>query len=100
MATTYEPDPSSQPLKGIRVIEVGLFHAGPTATGMLASLGAEVIKVEDPKSVDPVRNARRLYGQDASLANGSTTAFEAYNDPLGDPLNVAKGTATPNRSGK
>ena len=79
MATTYEPDPSSQPLKGIRVLEVGLFHAGPTATGMLASLGAEVIKVEDPKSADPVRKATRLYGQDASLPNGSTTAFEAYN---------------------
>lgn len=79
MATTFEPDPLSQPLAGIRVIEVGLFHAGPTATGMLASLGAEVIKVEDPKSVDPVRNAKRLYGQDASLVNGSTTAFEAYN---------------------
>ena len=79
MATTFEPDPSSQPLAGIRVIEVGLFHAGPTATGMLASLGAEVIKVEDPSSADPVRKAKRLYGQDASLANGSTTAFEAYN---------------------
>lgn len=79
MATTFEPDPSSQPLAGIRVIEVGLFHAGPTATGMLASLGAEVIKVEDPIGADPVRKAKRLYGQDASLANGSTTAFEAYN---------------------
>ncbi len=79
MASTYIPDPQAQPLAGIRVIEVGLFHAGPTATGMLASLGAEVIKVEDPKSADPVRKATRLYGQDASLPNGSTTAFEAYN---------------------
>lgn len=79
MAATFEPDPSSQPLAGIRVVEVGLFHAGPIATGMLAALGAEVIKIEDPKSPDPVRVAKRLYGQDASLPNGSTTAFEAYN---------------------
>lgn len=79
MATTYEPDPSSQPLAGIRAVEVGFFHAGPIATGMLGSLGAEVIKIEDPKSPDPVRISRRLYGQDASLPNGSTTAFEAYN---------------------
>lgn len=28
------------------------------------------------------------------------TAFEAYNDALGDPLNVPKGQAVPNRAGK
>ncbi len=79
MASEYIPDSSAQPLAGIRVVEIGLFHAGPTATGMLAALGAEVIKVEDPKSADPVRFVKRLYGQDCTLPNGSTGAFEAYN---------------------
>lgn len=79
MSTTYIPDPSAQPLAGVRVVEIGLFHAGPTATAMLAALGAEVIKVEDPKSADPVRVAKRIYGQDCALPTGSTTAFEAYN---------------------
>ncbi len=34
------------PLAGIRVIEVGVFTAGPLGTRYLADLGAEVIKVE------------------------------------------------------
>ena len=39
---------SSQPLKGKRVIELGTMIAAPFATHILASLGAEVIKVEPP----------------------------------------------------
>jgi len=34
------------PLAGIRVVEVGIFTAGPLGTRYLADLGAEVIKVE------------------------------------------------------
>lgn len=36
----------SLPLKGLRVVEVGVFTAGPLGTRYLADLGAEVIKVE------------------------------------------------------
>jgi crotonobetainyl-CoA:carnitine CoA-transferase CaiB-like acyl-CoA transferase len=43
------------PLSGIRVLEVGVFMAAPFAAMQLADLGAEVIKVEDPRSGDPVR---------------------------------------------
>ena len=43
------------PLRGIRVLEVGVFMAAPFAAMQLADLGAEVIKVEDPRSGDPVR---------------------------------------------
>jgi crotonobetainyl-CoA:carnitine CoA-transferase CaiB-like acyl-CoA transferase len=43
------------PLTGIRVLEVGVFMAAPFASMQLADLGAEVIKVEDPRSGDPVR---------------------------------------------
>ena len=39
---------STQPLKGKRVIELGTMIAAPFATHILASLGAEVIKVEPP----------------------------------------------------
>jgi crotonobetainyl-CoA:carnitine CoA-transferase CaiB-like acyl-CoA transferase len=35
-----------RPLEGIRVVECGVWHAGPGATAILADLGAEVIKVE------------------------------------------------------
>ena len=43
------------PLTGIRVLEVGVFMAAPFASMQLADLGAEVIKIEDPRSGDPVR---------------------------------------------
>lgn len=42
-------------LAGITVLEVGVFMAAPFATMQLADLGARVIKVEDPRSGDPVR---------------------------------------------
>jgi crotonobetainyl-CoA:carnitine CoA-transferase CaiB-like acyl-CoA transferase len=43
------------PLDGVRVLEVGVFMAAPFATMQLADLGAEVLKVENPQSGDPVR---------------------------------------------
>lgn len=43
------PDPAPPPpLTGIRVVEFGQFIAGPGAGGMLAALGADVVKVEPP----------------------------------------------------
>src|SRR5690606_34590261 len=42
-------------LAGVRVVELGQFMAGPFAGMQLADLGAEVIKVENPRGGDPVR---------------------------------------------
>jgi crotonobetainyl-CoA:carnitine CoA-transferase CaiB-like acyl-CoA transferase len=46
-----------KPLEGIRVLEWGVFHAGPGGTAILSDMGAEVIKVEQPGIGDPVRGA-------------------------------------------
>jgi formyl-CoA transferase len=46
---------STPPLAGVTVIEVGVFLAAPFATMQLADLGAEVWKVENPASGEPVR---------------------------------------------
>jgi crotonobetainyl-CoA:carnitine CoA-transferase CaiB-like acyl-CoA transferase len=43
------------PLQGIKVIELCHWVLGPTCTRVLGELGADVIKVEDPRGGDPVR---------------------------------------------
>ena len=42
-------------LEGIRILELGNFISGPYAAVLLADMGAEVIKVENPKGGDPFR---------------------------------------------
>lgn len=45
----------SLPLDGVRVLDASTILAGPLAAGLLAEFGAEVIKIEEPGSGDPVR---------------------------------------------
>jgi len=49
------------PLKGVRVIELGGFIAGPYAASLFAQFGADVIKVEPPGEGDPLRRWRKLH---------------------------------------
>src|SRR5207237_88425 len=51
----------SQPLKGLKVIELGTLIAGPFAARMLGEFGAEVIKIESPNGGDPLRTWRKLH---------------------------------------
>lgn len=48
------------PMDGIKVVELGLWIAGPSCGGILADWGAEVIKVE-PLAGDPFRSLEWLY---------------------------------------
>ncbi|MDE2344260.1 MAG: CoA transferase [Betaproteobacteria bacterium] len=56
-----EHSPSTGPLAGLRVLELGQLIAGPFATKTLADLGADVIKVEPPGTGDPLRQWRLLH---------------------------------------
>lgn len=46
---------SSRPLHGMRILDLTRLAPGPFASLLLANLGAEVIKVEDPAFGDPAR---------------------------------------------
>jgi len=56
----------SGPLDGIRVVELGVWVAGPGAGGILADWGADVVKLEPPVG-DPARGFQRMLGGDLDV---------------------------------
>lgn len=51
------------PLRGVKVVELGVWIAGPAAGGILADWGADVVKIEPPTG-DPARTFRQMLGGD------------------------------------
>ncbi|MTB11401.1 MAG: CoA transferase, partial [Actinobacteria bacterium] len=49
------------PLEGVKVVELGVWVAGPAAAGVMADWGADVVKIE-PMSGDPARSFQFMYG--------------------------------------
>jgi formyl-CoA transferase len=49
------PVPNAGPLADLKVVEMGTLIAGPFCGQILGDFGARVIKIEDPKSGDPMR---------------------------------------------
>ena len=81
---------STRPLSGLTVIEIGHSVAAPYAGMILGELGAEVIKVENPKGGDPCR------GWGPPFTGDTATTFHAFNRAkrgitidLADPAQVA-----------
>jgi crotonobetainyl-CoA:carnitine CoA-transferase CaiB-like acyl-CoA transferase len=60
------------PLSGIRIVDLTRILAGPFCTGMLADMGADVVKVETPGIGDPLR------GQGATR-DGLSWYFAGFN---------------------
>lgn len=67
--------PPAGALAGIRVVELGLWVAGPAAAGILADWGAEVIKIEMPGG-DPMR---KLFAALSGSKESRCPPFELYN---------------------
>src|SRR5579859_1844026 len=60
------------PLRGVRVLDFSRLIPGPYATALLAGLGAEVLKIEDPRGGDPMRHF-------PPLVDGTSATFLALN---------------------
>src|SRR6266849_5961335 len=82
---------STHPLSGLVVIEIGHSIAAPYAGMILGELGAEVIKVENPKGGDACR------GWGPPFLEGAATCFHAVNRAksgitidLADPADAAR----------
>ena len=52
------------PMDGVRVVELGVWVAGPAAGLVLADWGADVVKIEPPGIGDPARTFARMLGGD------------------------------------
>ena len=82
-AVEWAPRPSAEgergrlPLEGVRVIDLSMMWAGPFATLHLASMGADVIKVESPSAWDNIRTLSPQPGVDDPW--NSAYYFNAYN---------------------
>lgn len=69
----------NQPLEGIRVIDCGIYHAGPGGPAILGDLGAEVIKIEQPSTGDPIREQNRIGRISMKLKGDRNLFYEGAN---------------------
>ena len=66
-------------LNGVKIIDWSIFQTGPSATQLLADLGAQVIKVERPDGGDLARGATRDSNRSTTLGHGLPYGFEMLN---------------------
>jgi alpha-methylacyl-CoA racemase len=65
----------TRPLEGIKILDLTRLLPGGFCTLLLADLGAEVMKVEDPAGGDYIRWMPPYYGGETERANGTASAY-------------------------
>ncbi len=87
---------ANPPLKGIRVIELARILAGPWAGQVLADLGADVIKVENPDGGDDTRHWGPPF---VTGADGENLSAAYYHSTNRGKRSVAVDFSTPEGAG-
>ena len=86
-----DANPVDGPLAGVRVVELGVWVAGPAAAGIMADWGADVIKVE-PDACDPQRAVFGSVGPEflttalrsTGVVDDSSSVAEVEHDRIGN----------------
>jgi crotonobetainyl-CoA:carnitine CoA-transferase CaiB-like acyl-CoA transferase len=76
--TTEQKKNKPMPLTGIKILEYGVFHAGPGSTAILGDLGADIIKIESGFG-DPERYWTKVAEIDMAMPNGESIMHEVSN---------------------
>jgi crotonobetainyl-CoA:carnitine CoA-transferase CaiB-like acyl-CoA transferase len=87
-ATHLSPDNHALPLKGLRVLDATAWWAGPSATQMLAHLGAEVIHLEAIQRPDGARMMGGVHAHQSDWYEYSAMFLSANSNKLGMTLNL------------
>jgi crotonobetainyl-CoA:carnitine CoA-transferase CaiB-like acyl-CoA transferase len=86
---TEPATPRSLPLEGIRILDATAWWAGPSATQMLAHLGAEVIHLEAIQRPDGSRMMGGMFAHEASWWEYSAMFLSVNSNKQGLTLNLA-----------
>lgn len=92
------PEPSGDdggPLEGIRVVELSMYVQGPVAGLALASLGADVVKIERVGHLDQMRTFKSVFGIEFD-DRGREWLFASLNrNKRSVAIDIASGTGRP-----
>jgi crotonobetainyl-CoA:carnitine CoA-transferase CaiB-like acyl-CoA transferase len=87
-----EPTNAGLPLEGVRVLDCTAWWAGPTATQMLAMLGADVIHLESIQRIDGMRMIALIFGERQQWWEQSTVYLSANTNKRNLTLDLSNPT--------
>ena len=67
------------PLSGLKVVECSTWAFGPLCGAMLGDLGADVVKIENPRRPDAARSLLMVASTDMTMPDGTSALFDIVN---------------------
>ena len=79
MSDNGRGDPAPGPLSGLKVVECTTWAFGPLCGAMLGDLGADVVKIENPRQPDAARSLLLVASTDMTMPDGTSALFDILN---------------------